>query len=128
MAVGRVLHERISRVRRLQTMRDQRCGGERAEADQLDGLPQGHHASPTVLVDGLDVMTGTAAGGGASCRLDLPTPERLRQAIGASTSDDDDAGSYPPELAVGVTSERLPVPYLHPTSWAGCWPSCTIMT
>lgn len=43
----------------------------------------GEHASPTVLVDGLDVMTGTApAAGGASCRLDLPTPERLRQAIG----------------------------------------------
>jgi len=74
MAVGRVLHERISRVRRLQTMRDQRCGGERAEADQLDGLPQGHHASPTVLVDGLDVTTGTAAGGERRAGWTYPRP------------------------------------------------------
>lgn len=48
----------------------------------------GDYPSPTVLVDGVDVMGGSGDGS-ASCRLDPPTADRvraaLRQAIGPST-------------------------------------------
>jgi hypothetical protein len=42
----------------------------------------GDFASPTILVDGMDVMTG-ADGSPASqaCRLDLPTQQRLLAAL-----------------------------------------------
>ena len=42
----------------------------------------GSFPSPTVLVDGRDVVTGRRLqGGGPSCRLDLPTAGQLRSAI-----------------------------------------------
>jgi hypothetical protein len=37
---------------------------------------EGDFASPTILVDGADVM-GRPTAAGPSCRLDLPTKERL---------------------------------------------------
>jgi hypothetical protein len=40
----------------------------------------GDYPSPTVLVNGVDVMSG-AGHGPAACRLDLPTAERIRAAL-----------------------------------------------
>lgn len=37
--------------------------------------------SPTLLVDGIDVATGTAPGGAVCCRLDLPTRDQIRAAL-----------------------------------------------
>jgi hypothetical protein len=39
------------------------------------------YPSPTVLVDGVDVM-GDPPGRVAACRLDVPTEARLREALG----------------------------------------------
>jgi hypothetical protein len=42
----------------------------------------GEYPSPTVLVNGVDVMTGRADDlRGRACRLDLPTRERLIEAL-----------------------------------------------
>jgi hypothetical protein len=42
----------------------------------------GRYPSPTVLVDGIDVMRpDDAAPPGDVCRLDLPTPQRILDAI-----------------------------------------------
>jgi alkylmercury lyase len=42
----------------------------------------GRYPSPTVLVDGIDVMRPDAGASiGDACRLDLPTPQRIRQAL-----------------------------------------------
>jgi hypothetical protein len=42
----------------------------------------GRHPSPTVLVDGVDVMRPESGGGsGDACRLDLPTPRRVLDAL-----------------------------------------------
>ncbi|SCE95337.1 hypothetical protein GA0074695_2420 [Micromonospora viridifaciens] len=50
----------------------------------------GGYPSPSILVNGVDVMGGIGDGS-AACRLDLPTAERiraaLRQAVGAAWSD-----------------------------------------
>ncbi|MEV6527354.1 alkylmercury lyase [Longispora sp. NPDC051575] len=43
----------------------------------------GDYPSPTVLVNGTDVMGCT--GSGASCRLDLPTFEAIRAALAIAT-------------------------------------------
>lgn len=44
----------------------------------------GHHPSPTVLVNGVDVMRPeVVAPGGDACRLDLPTPDRILEALRA---------------------------------------------
>jgi ADP-ribose pyrophosphatase YjhB (NUDIX family) len=73
----------------------------------------GEFASPTIAVDGVDVVTGTAVTAGVSaCRLDLPTRpqvlDALRQAVGGpQPSDSSTADGYPPQLAVGVTSDRI---------------------
>ncbi|CAJ1505348.1 alkylmercury lyase [[Mycobacterium] burgundiense] len=52
------------------------------------GLPDavvdvvGDYPSPTVLVDGVDVVTGSAEQLlGRACRLDLPTRERILEAL-----------------------------------------------
>ncbi|SCL31994.1 Alkylmercury lyase [Micromonospora rhizosphaerae] len=49
----------------------------------------GDYPSPSILVNGVDVMGGSGDGS-AACRLDLPTEERiraaLRQAMGAETA------------------------------------------
>jgi hypothetical protein len=41
----------------------------------------GDYPSPSVLIDGVDVMGRSNAGGVAACRLDLPTGERVRAAL-----------------------------------------------
>ena len=42
----------------------------------------GSYPSPTILVDGVDVMTGTVgAPPGKACRLDVPTEPRLMAAL-----------------------------------------------
>ena len=46
---------------------------------------EGDYPSPTILIDGADVM-GRPAGAGASCRLDLPTRERLVAALQSASS------------------------------------------
>ncbi|MGD9620742.1 MAG: alkylmercury lyase [Mycolicibacterium sp.] len=44
----------------------------------------GHYPSPTVLIDGVDVMYPQAeAPIGDACRLDLPTPQRIIDALRA---------------------------------------------
>jgi hypothetical protein len=46
----------------------------------------GRYPSPTVLVDGVDVMRSEAAPpAGDACRLDLPTPRRVLDALRANT-------------------------------------------
>jgi hypothetical protein len=47
---------------------------------------EGEYPSPTILVDGVDVM-GSPEAGGASCRLDVPTRERLVQALRPAAAD-----------------------------------------
>lgn len=42
---------------------------------------QGDYPSPTLLVDGIDVATGSAPGSGTCCRLDLPTNEQILAAL-----------------------------------------------
>jgi hypothetical protein len=42
----------------------------------------GDHPSPTVLVDGVDVVTGRAPAEHPGCRLELPTTEQIRAALG----------------------------------------------
>jgi hypothetical protein len=46
----------------------------------------GRYPSPTVLVDGVDVMRPEEAGApiGDACRLDLPTPQRVLKALRAN--------------------------------------------
>ena len=71
----------------------------------------GDYPSPTVLVDGVDVVTGRQRDhSAAACRLDLPTVSNvvaaLREACGDQQRGPDD-DSYPMELAVGVTSRRV---------------------
>lgn len=47
----------------------------------------GDYPSPTVLINGVDVM-GSTGDGPAACRLDLPTDERIRTALqGALTAE-----------------------------------------
>ena len=42
----------------------------------------GHHPSPTVLVDGVDVMRPESrVQSGNACRLDVPTPQRVLDAL-----------------------------------------------
>jgi hypothetical protein len=42
----------------------------------------GRYPSPTVLVDGVDVMRpGSGVRSGDACRLDLPTPRRVLDAL-----------------------------------------------
>ncbi|GAA2364087.1 hypothetical protein GCM10009854_49800 [Saccharopolyspora halophila] len=41
----------------------------------------GDHPSPTVLVDGVDAVTGEVTAGGACCRLDLPTRAQIVRAL-----------------------------------------------
>jgi hypothetical protein len=46
----------------------------------------GHYQSPTILVRGVDVMRPEAAApAGDTCRLDLPTPQRVLDVLRAHT-------------------------------------------
>jgi hypothetical protein len=47
----------------------------------------GHYPSPTVLVDGVDVMRPESrTWSGDACRLDLPTPQRVLDALQRSST------------------------------------------
>ncbi len=46
----------------------------------------GGYPSPTVLVDGADVMRPAEAPSGEQCRLDLPTRERVLAALQAAAA------------------------------------------
>jgi hypothetical protein len=54
------------------------------------GLPatveqrEGPYPSPTLLIDGRDVVTGKPPGATACCRLDLPSAEQIRAALDPS--------------------------------------------
>ncbi len=70
----------------------------------------GDYPSPTVLVDGVDVVTGGRFEQSvATCRLDLPTVSNVVAALRAASGDRESGpdDSYPMELAVGVTSSRV---------------------
>jgi hypothetical protein len=68
----------------------------------------GDWPSPTVLVDGVDVMTGaTGAAAAHACRLDVPTTARITAALRRPASNSASPSAYPPQLAVGVTRDRL---------------------
>jgi hypothetical protein len=41
----------------------------------------GEYPSPTLLIDGIDVASGTPLRGGAFCRLDLPTRTQILDAL-----------------------------------------------
>ena len=60
----------------------------------------GHYPSPTVLVDGIDVMRSQEAGAptGDACRLDLPTPQRVLDALRASSRNQIESDSNPTEF------------------------------
>lgn len=52
----------------------------RIDASIIDRV--GAYPSPTVLIDGVDVMRPeSAAPAGEACRLDLPTPQRVFDAL-----------------------------------------------
>jgi hypothetical protein len=53
--------------------------GVQAEVEELAG----DYPSPTILVDGVDVMGGPG-GPGPACRLDLPTEERVLATLTSS--------------------------------------------
>ncbi len=49
--------------------------------DAVVVVREGELASPTVLVDGLDVVTGLPPVTAVACRLDLPTDDQIRIAL-----------------------------------------------
>jgi hypothetical protein len=59
----------------------------------------GRYPSPTVLVNGVDVMRPEAAARvGDACRLDLPTPQRVLDVVRAHTPGHVQTPSQPTEL------------------------------
>lgn len=42
---------------------------------------QGAYPSPTLVINGVDVVTGAAPAGGMCCRLDLPTHTQIQTAL-----------------------------------------------
>ena len=46
---------------------------------------EGPYPSPTLVVDGLDVTTGTEPAAYASCRLDLPSCTQILDALNGSS-------------------------------------------
>ena len=59
----------------------------------------GRYPSPTVLVNGVDVMRPEAAAPvGDACRLDLPTPRRVLDALRANTPGHLQTPSQPTEF------------------------------
>lgn len=49
--------------------------------DAVVVVREGALASPTVLVDGLDVVTGQPPAPAAACRLEVPTDDQIRIAL-----------------------------------------------
>ena len=70
----------------------------------------GQYPSPTVLVDGVDVMRPAAGvSSGDMCRLDLPTPQRILDALRAHRprqADSDQAAGAPQSVA--ASARQLP--------------------
>ena len=59
----------------------------------------GRYPSPTILVEGVDVMRPEAeAPIGDACRLDLPTPQRVLDALRANGPDQVETHSKPTEF------------------------------
>ncbi|MBM0224375.1 organomercurial lyase [Micromonospora sp. ATA51] len=58
----------------------------------------GDYPSPSILVNGVDVMGGTGDGP-AACRLDLPTGERIRAALRQAMGAESATGGSEPSLA-----------------------------
>jgi hypothetical protein len=59
----------------------------------------GRYPSPTVLVDGVDVMRPEAGAPiGDACRLDLPTPQRVLDVLRANGRDQVETHWKPPEF------------------------------
>ncbi|MDP7739491.1 alkylmercury lyase [Mycobacterium paragordonae] len=59
----------------------------------------GRYPSPTVLVDGVDVMRpDSGVPIGDACRLDLPTPQRVLDALRANGLDQVETHSKPTEF------------------------------
>lgn len=52
----------------------------------------GPYPSPTVLIDGIDVMRGDAPPAEEACRLDPPTLQRVRDALRAHASSNTGTG------------------------------------
>lgn len=68
----------------------------------------GEYQSPTILVDGVDVMTGqTSTPLVHACRLDVPTEQAVMAALRAALAAAVDPDAYPPQLAVGVSRDRI---------------------
>ena len=69
----------------------------------------GQYRSPTVLVDGVDVMR-PAAGvpSGDMCRLDLPTPQRILDALRAHRPPDSDQAAGAPQSVASTAPARYP--------------------
>lgn len=61
-----------------------RAGGE-VRIEELEG----DYPSPTLLVDGIDVVTGQPVARYRACRLDLPTEDQVVAAL-TEVHDDDD--------------------------------------
>lgn len=47
---------------------------------------EGDYPSPTLIIDGVDVATGTAPDSAVCCRLDLPTHDQIHAALANSTN------------------------------------------
>lgn len=59
----------------------------------------GQYPSPTVLIDGVDPMRpGAGAPIGDACRLDLPTPQRVLDALRTNMPDQVESLCKPEEL------------------------------
>jgi hypothetical protein len=68
----------------------------------------GDYPSPTILIDGVDVMTGEIGAARIhACRLDVPTAEAVTAALRTARAATVDPDAYPPQLAVGVTRDRI---------------------
>ena len=65
----------------------ERCLTEAAVAEPVE-IIVGDYPSPTLVVDGLDVATGRPVAGEPRCRMDLPSPQQIRVAIGHLMPDD----------------------------------------
>lgn len=52
-----------------------------AEVDPPIRERQGPYPSPTLVINGMDVVTGTTPAEGVCCRLDLPTHTQIQTAL-----------------------------------------------
>lgn len=62
----------------------ERCLTEAGVGEPVE-IVVGDHPSPTLVVDGIDVATGMPVEGDPRCRMDLPSPQQIRAAVGLLT-------------------------------------------